>query len=153
MKRTLVALGCVLTLVVFSASAQQQGQSPSSVNESSVPTVTERAKDAAQTIGERAKEAVGKVKDMAQDANRKSKSDSRQGSDVNGKTAGMQKKADADFKSAKAKCDSIQASAQRTVCEKQADVSHATAELRIAKANASGQASGKTSAMGAGKSQ
>jgi hypothetical protein len=157
MHRTLVALGCGLTFVVGSAFAQQQGQNPKSANESSGPTVTERAKEAAQAIGEKTKEAVGKVKDMAQDANRKSEGDSRQGADDNGKTAGMQKKADADFKSAKTKCGSIQTSAQRTVCEKQAAVAHANAELRIAKANASGQASGqasgKTSTMGAGKSQ
>jgi hypothetical protein len=153
MHHSLVALGCGLTLVVGSAFAQQQGQNPRSANDSSQPTVTERAKDAAETLGEKAKGAMGKVKAMAQDANRKSDGDSGQGADDNGKTAGMQKKADADFKSAKAKCGSIEASAQRTVCEKQAAVTHANAELRIARANASGQASGKTSAMGAGKSQ
>ena len=62
----------------------------------------------------------------------------------------MQKQADANFKSAKAKCDSVQPQAQQVVCEKRAAVAHANTELRIAKANAAAEG-GKTSAMGAGK--
>lgn len=154
MQRTLVALGCCLTLAIGSAFAQQQN--PKSTKDSAGPTMTEKAKDAAQTIGEKAKEAVDKVKDMAQDAADKSKAgaDERKAesgdSGPSSKTRQMQAQADADFKAAKAKCDPIDSRVQKTVCEKQAAVAHANAELRIAKANAAA-ATGKTSTMGAGK--
>ena len=129
MQRTLVTLGIGLTFAIGSALAQQ-------------PTMTEKAKDAAHTIGEKTKEAVEKVKDMAQDA--------APAGAANAKIERMQKQADADFKSAKAKCDPIEPRLKKTVCEKQAAVDHATAELRIAKANAAAQGD-KTSTMGAGK--
>jgi hypothetical protein len=148
MQRTLVAFGLGLTLAIGSAFAQQQ---------SSGPTMTEKAKDAAQAIGERAKEAMDKVKDMAQEAAEKSKADDDQKAARSGKSDAqlsklerMQKQADADFKSAKAKCDAIEPRVQKTVCEKEAAAAHANAELRIAKADAAAQ-TGKTSAMGAGK--
>ena len=141
MKRTLIALGCGLVLAIGTASAQQG------------PTMTEKAKEAAQNIGEKAKDAMEKVKDMAQESARKSKADDdRKAASPapSGRIERMQKQADADFKSAMAKCDPIEPRVQRTVCEKQAAVAHANAELRIAKADAAAQP-GKTSTMGAGK--
>jgi hypothetical protein len=148
MQRNLIALGLGFTLAMGSALAQQQN---------SGPTMTEKAKEAAQTIGEKAKEAVDKVKDMAQESAQKSKKESDEKSAradgdpaLSAKIDKMQKQADADFKAAKAKCDSLEPRAQKTVCEKQAAVVHANAELRIAKAEAAAQA-GQTSTMGAGK--
>jgi hypothetical protein len=148
MQRTFVALGLGLTLAMGSAFAQQQG---------SGPTMTDKAKEAAQAIGEKARDAMDKVKEAAQDAADKSKADdnekaarSGQGDAPNSKIERMQKQADAELKAAKAKCDSIEPRVQKTVCEKQAAAVHANAELRIAKAHAAAQ-SGKTSTMGAGK--
>jgi preprotein translocase subunit SecG len=57
----------------------------------------------------------------------------------------MQKQADADYKSAKAQCDTREGQ-QKTLCEKQAKADHAQAELEVEKAKASQQQ------MGAGKS-
>ena len=142
MERTLLVLGCGLVLAVGSAFAQQKN--------SEGPTMTEKAKEAVQTIGEKAKAGMDKVKDMAQETAQKAKTVDEPSS----KSERMQKQADADFKSAKAKCDSIEPRVRKTVCEKQAAVVHANAELRIAKAEAEAEAAGqggKTSTMGAGK--
>ena len=148
MQRTLVALGCGLTLVIGSAFAQQQHPAPKAAHDSG-PTLSEKAKDAAHTIGEKAKEAVDKVKDMAHEAAEKSKSDDGPSIAQSSKADRMQKQAEADFKVARAKCDAVEPRLQKTICEKQAAVMHANAELRIAKAEAA--AAGKTSTMGAGK--
>ncbi len=155
MQRTLVVLGCALTFIAGSALAQQQnaGGSSGGANDSGGASLTDKARQAAQTIGEKTKEAAGKVRDMAQEAAQKAKAGGDQNTGQRGQSPQserMQKQADADFKSAKAKCDSVQAQAQRTVCEKRAAVTHANAELRIAKADAAAEG-GKTSSMGAGK--
>ena len=155
MKRTLVTLACALALAGGSATAQQQNSKPAA--DPSGPTLTEKAKDAAEIIGEKTKAAVEKVKDMAEESARKSKADGDQRSAGAGTSdAGrsrieqMQAKADADYKLAKSKCDPIEPRAQKTVCEKQAAAAHANAELRIAQAEAAAQ-KGKTATMGAGK--
>jgi hypothetical protein len=156
MKSTLLTLACALALAGGSAFAQQQNSKPAA--DPSGPTLTEKAKDAAETIGEKTKAAVEKVKDMAEESARKSKADndqraaSRSGPSDAGrsKIEQMQAKADADYKLAKAKCDPIEPRAQKTVCEKQAAAAHANAELRIAQAEAAAQ-KGKTATMGAGK--
>jgi len=158
MQRTLLALSCALILAGGSAFAQQQssGLGSAATNDTAGASITDKAKQAAQTIGEKAKEAAGKVKDMVQETAQKSKAAADQktaqaGDGPSSKSQQMQKRADAEFKSAKAKCAAIQRQVQKTVCEKQAAVTHANAELRIAKANAAAQG-GNTSAMGAGKS-
>ena len=145
MKRTLLALSCTLIFAAGTASAAG--------NE---PTMTDKAKQAAQTIGEKAKEAAEKVKDMAQETAQRAKT---AGDDKPDRTADsarssesqrLQKQADADLKAARQKCDSIQRAADKNVCEKTAAVAYANAELRIAKAEAAAERN-KTSSMGAGK--
>jgi hypothetical protein len=152
MQRTPIALICALAFAAGGAFAQQAAH-----KDTSTDTMAEKARHAAQTIGEKAKEAAGKVKEMAHEAAEKSKAatdnktaDAGDG-EVSDKVRQMQKQADADLKTAKAKCDAIEPRAQKTVCEKQAEAAHANAEVRIAKANAAAHA-GKTSTMGAGKS-
>jgi hypothetical protein len=148
MQHTLIAIGCALSLLAGSALAQQPGGSE--------PSMADKARQAAQVLGEKSKEAAGKVKDMAQETAQKA----RAATDNDKADAGagtrsregqqMQKRADADHKAARAKCERIEPQAQRNVCEKQAAVAHANAELRIAKAEAAAQG-GKTATMGAGK--
>jgi hypothetical protein len=157
MKRTLFALGCALALAGGSAFAQQQGSGPRPAGDTSGPTLTEKAREAAETIGEKTKAAVEKVKDMAQESARKSKAGDDQkaarsgpGDAQRSRIERMQAKADADFRLARSKCEPIEPRAQKTVCEKQAAAAHASAELRIAQAEAAAQ-EGKTSTMGAGK--
>ena len=60
MKPTLTAFACALALLGGSAIAQQ-------ANNSNGPSLTDKAKEAAQNLGEKAKEAVAKVKDKAQE--------------------------------------------------------------------------------------
>jgi uncharacterized protein YkwD len=148
MQHTLLALGCAFSLLAGSAFAQQQGGNDASM--------ADKARQAAQTLGEKSKEAAGKMKDLAQEAAQKARAgadqntaDTRPG-DRSSESQQMQKRADADHKAARAKCERVQPDAQRNVCEKQAAVAHANAELRIARAEAAAQG-GKTSAMGAGK--
>ena len=52
----------------------------------------------------------------------------------------MQKQADADYKSAKAQCDTKQGQ-QKTLCEKEAALSHAQAEVAVEKAKTMGAGS------------
>ena len=149
MQRTLIALACGLALAAGGAFAQQTKPA----NDPPGPTLSEKAKEAAETIGEKTKAAVEKMKDLAHESAQKSKAgdESAKADDVrSSKIEQMQERADADLKAAKAKCDGVEPRAQKTVCEKQAAVAHANAELRIAKAHAAAQA-GKTSTMGAGK--
>jgi hypothetical protein len=175
MQRTLVALGCALTLAGGSAIAQQQqqqnfGASSSGSNNSSGGSLTDKAKQAAQTIGEKTKEAAEKAKDKVTQSTQGGQSGKSGQSGQSGKQAQamgasgsggssansandpkqMQKQADADFKSAKAQCEPIQQKSQKTLCEKQAIAAHANAEVDIEKAKVAAQG-GNTSSMGAGK--
>jgi hypothetical protein len=172
MQRTLVALGCALTLAGGSAIAQQQqqqnsGASSSGSNNSSGGSLTDKAKQAAQTIGEKTKEAAEKAKDKVTQGGQSGQSgqsgqpgkqaQAMGASGSGGSSANsandpkqMQKQADADFKSAKAQCEPIQQKSQKTLCEKQAIAAHANAEVDIEKAKVAAQG-GNTSSMGAGK--
>ena len=148
MKIALAALGCALALTGATAFAQQQNQGP---------TFTDKVKEAARDIGEKTKETAQKVKQKAkQTAENARKSDdaghdTKSAGDTGSTTATrqMQRKADADFKAAKAKCDAIDDRSQKAVCHKQATAAHANAEVKIEKAKAANQ--GSTSTMGAGK--
>lgn len=136
MPRTLVALCCALALAGGSALAQQ----PSSDGAS----LTDKAKSAARALGEKTKEAAEKVKSAVdQQAARTGGAarDPRQ----------MQQEADAEYKSAKARCQGMQQKLQKTLCEKEAAAAHAEAEVEVAKANLATQG-GNTATMGAGKS-
>ena len=148
MQRTLVTLGCVLALAGGSALAQQHSQHNSNSSESSGGSFTEKAKEAAHAIGEKAKEATEKMKDKTASATKGGSSDSPQARQ-------MQEKADANYKSAKAKCDSIEGRAEKNLCEKQAAAAHAADEVTIARAElkAQGGSSSDTKAMGAGKAK
>ena len=149
MHRAFVTLCCSLSLAGGSALAQQQPQ-----QQGSGASLTDKAKQVAQDIGEKTREAAEAVKEKVQATGDKAKTDpSSEGGQASAKgSERMQKQADAEFKSAKAKCDAIRQDAQKTLCEKQAAAAHANAEVRIAKANVEGQ-SGSTSSMGAGKSR
>lgn len=172
MQRTLLALSCALALASGNVLAQQstpETPSPATGNPTG-GTVTERARAAAEKIGDKTREAAGKAKDKAQDTAQKAKADTDQKAAASGSSSGskdtqamgasgnagsskaeqLQKKADADHKTAKARCDSLQAS-QKTLCEKQADAAHANAEVQVEKARLSAQG-GSTATMGAGKS-
>jgi hypothetical protein len=163
MQRTFVAIGCALALAAGSTLAQQQQQSPSAgsaANNSPGPSITEKAKEAAHAIGEKTKEAAEKVKEKAHETAQKAKSSSddktaqssQPGQPGASRADQMQKQADDQYKSARAKCEPIQQKAQKTLCEKQATAAHANAEVDIAKANVAAEG-GKTNRMGAGKAQ
>jgi hypothetical protein len=148
MKIALAALGCALALTGATAFAQQQNQGP---------TFTDKVKEAARDIGEKTKETARKVKEKAQQTAEKAKKSDDAGHDT--KSAGdsgsttaarqMQRKADADLKAARAKCDAMEDKSQKAVCQKQAAAAHANAEVKIEKAKAADQ--GNTATMGAGK--
>lgn len=161
MKITLAALGCTLVLTGAAAFAQQQQPQNSGTSgsaSSTGPTFTDKVKQAAQTVGEKTKETAQKIKEKAQqtaqkantsdDAGQNTKSTGASGSST--AATKMQREADADFKMAKAKCDSLDDKLQKSVCQKQAVAAHANAEVKIEKAKAANQ--GSTSTMGAGKS-
>ncbi|MBA2674691.1 hypothetical protein [Ramlibacter sp.] len=145
MKRTLVAFGCAFALLGGTQAQQQPGGG----------SLADKAKQAAQTLGEKTREAAEKVKNATQNA--KATADQKtteSGGDGGGpETQRMQRQADANYKSASARCRPIEQRAQKTLCEKQATAAHANAEVAIAKANlrARGQG-GNTATMGAGKS-
>jgi hypothetical protein len=155
MQRTLVVLGCALCLAGGSALAQQQQQS----DNASGASITDKAKHAAQILEEKAKHAAAVVKEKAQETAHKAKevADDKTAQSGQGEQGGtsatqqMQKKADADYKSAKDKCEPMQQKAQKTLCEKQAAAAHANAEVDIAKASVAAEG-GTTNRMGAGKS-
>jgi hypothetical protein len=139
MHRTFLTLSCVLALASGSALAQQQSTGAGSTGSS----ITEKAKEAAHALEEKTKEVVATVKEKAE-------STTHSGSAA---TEQMQKQADANYKSAKARCEPMLQKAEKILCEKQAAAAHANAEVDIAKANLAAEG-GKTSAMGAaGKSK
>jgi len=149
MKFALAALGCSIAFAGATAFAQQQNQGP---------TFTDKVKEAARDIGEKTKETAQKVRKKAQQTAEKAKSDdaghdAKPVGDTGSTTATrqMQRKADADLKAAKAKCDSMEDRSQKAVCQKQAAAAHANAEVKIEKAKAANQ--GNTRAMGAGKAR
>ena len=115
---------------------------------SSGGSFTEKAKQAAQTIEEKTKETAEKVWDKAKsETSQTAQSGQSSGSSGSGGSAGgteqMQKQADADYKSAKAQCDT-KSGQQKTICEKEATAAHAQAEVQVEKA--------KATTMGAGPS-
>lgn len=152
MQRNLVALACALGLAAGSALAQPQGTDAKATADPSGPTMTDKARQAAQNLGEKARDAMGKVKELAQETADKSRADDTANPGRSAQSRKLQKQADADLQAARAKCDAIERDVQKTVCEKQAAVAHATAELRIAKAEAAAAGS-KTATMGAGKAK
>jgi hypothetical protein len=177
MQRTLIALGCALALTAGSTLAQQQptpGKTDSATNNPSGGSMADRAKQAGQTITEKTKETASKAKDKVQETAQKAKADSDQkaaqgsstqsmgasgssgssGSSSSASSQGgaqdpqqMQKKVDADYKSAKAQCDTIQQKSQKTLCEKKATAAKANAEVQVEEAKAAAEGS-KSSSMG-----
>ncbi|HEX2547984.1 MAG TPA: hypothetical protein VHL79_24075 [Ramlibacter sp.] len=171
MQRTLVGLACALALAAGSAMAQQQpggGIGLPPTDNPSGASITERARQAAQALGEKTRKAAATAMEKAQEAAQKAKSVAEDRSAPSGagtRTMGAaaaggsmspalrekQKRADADYKSAKDKCEAIQQPAQKNLCEKQAAAAHANAEVAIAKAQV--QADGvKASTAGGGRS-
>ena len=65
----------------------------------------------------------------------------------------MQKQADADYKSAKAQCET-KSGQQKTLCEKEAKAAHAQAEVQVEKQKAMGVSGGsqQSSSSGGGSS-
>jgi hypothetical protein len=180
MQRTLIALGCALALTAGSTFAQQQptpGQTDSATNNPSGGSMADRARQAGQTITEKTKETASKARDKAQETAQKVKDDTDQkaaqgsstqsmgasgssgssGSSSSSASAGaqdpkqMQKKVEADYKSAKAQCDTIQQKSQKTLCEKKAAAARANGEVQVEEAKAAAESS-KSSSMGASKS-
>ncbi|MEO5672991.1 MAG: hypothetical protein ABIR26_20060 [Ramlibacter sp.] len=155
MKFTLAALGCTLALTGVTVFAQQQ--QPQRDAAASGPTFTEKVKEAAHDLGEKTKETARKIKEKTQQAaheaktsdDGRNKSKSTDGSGNTTAATQLQRKADADLKTAKAKCGLFQDSARKSVCLKQAAAAHANAEVKVEQAKASGHNS--TSTMGAGK--
>ncbi|HSH88684.1 MAG TPA: hypothetical protein VK996_01805 [Ramlibacter sp.] len=147
MKLSLAALGCALALTGATALAEQSNTGP---------TFTDKVKEAARDIGEKTKETAQKVRQKAKQTAEKARKsddaghDTKSAGDTGSTTAArqMQRKADADLKAAKAKCDAMEDKSQKAVCQKQAAAAHANAEVKIEKA----KAAGNTSTMGAGKS-
>jgi hypothetical protein len=156
MQRTLVTLTCTLALACGGALAQQQ-QQPQQPGNAPEGSITDKAKQAAQTVAEKTKQAAATVKDKAQETAQKAKTaaDEKTGdAGEPGQSSAMQQKqrqADEAYKSAKAKCDTVQQKAQKNLCEKQATAAHAKAEVEIAQANVA--AEGGQVASGSRKSQ